>query len=80
MTDKHIGSLVVLEQSGLVGVLLEHDCARRALLAKKPLKTTLSRILWLARWSRSPGPQIRRPSEVDADVIDEYSAMLRDDR
>ena len=40
MTDKNIGFLVVLEQDKLVGVVSERDCARRAVLAKKPLQET----------------------------------------
>jgi CBS domain-containing protein len=41
MADKDIGFLVVLDRGALVGVLSERDCARRAVLAKKSLETTL---------------------------------------
>jgi CBS domain-containing protein len=40
MEDRNIGFLVVLEKGSLVGVLSERDCARRALLARKPLDAT----------------------------------------
>jgi CBS domain-containing protein len=40
MADRNIGFLVVLDNAKLVGVLSERDCARRALLTKKPLDTT----------------------------------------
>jgi CBS domain-containing protein len=40
MADRNIGFLVVLEGERLVGVLSERDCARRAVLVKKPLDTT----------------------------------------
>jgi len=40
MTDKNIGFLVVLDQGRMVGVLSERDCARRAVLAKRPPETT----------------------------------------
>ena len=40
MADKKVGLLVVLDQRRLVGVVSERDCARRAVLAKKPLETT----------------------------------------
>jgi signal-transduction protein with cAMP-binding, CBS, and nucleotidyltransferase domain len=40
MAERNIGFLVVLENGNLVGVLSERDCARRALLARKPLDAT----------------------------------------
>jgi predicted transcriptional regulator len=40
MADRNIGFLVVLDNGKLTGVLSERDCARRAVLAKKPLDTT----------------------------------------
>jgi signal-transduction protein with cAMP-binding, CBS, and nucleotidyltransferase domain len=40
MADRNIGLLVVLDKGRLVGVLSERDCARRAVLAKKPLDST----------------------------------------
>jgi CBS domain-containing protein len=40
MADKKVGLIVVLDQRRLVGVVSERDCARRAILAKKPLETT----------------------------------------
>lgn len=40
MADKNIGLIVILDQGRLVGVLSERDCARRTILAKKPLETT----------------------------------------
>jgi CBS domain-containing protein len=40
MADKDVGLIVVLDQQRLVGVVSERDCARRAVLAKKPLETT----------------------------------------
>jgi len=40
MADRNIGFLVVLDKGRLVGVLSERDCARRAVLAKKPLDST----------------------------------------
>jgi predicted transcriptional regulator len=40
MADRNIGFLVVLDNGNLVGVLSERDCARGAVLAKKPLDTT----------------------------------------
>jgi CBS domain-containing protein len=40
MVDKNVGFLVVLDQGRLVGVVSERDCARRVVLAKKPLETT----------------------------------------
>ncbi|HEX4555206.1 MAG TPA: CBS domain-containing protein [Xanthobacteraceae bacterium] len=40
MTDRNIGFVVVLEQDKLVGVLSERDCARRVILARKPVDST----------------------------------------
>ena len=40
MADRDIGFLVVLARDNLVGVLSERDCARRAVLARKPLDST----------------------------------------
>jgi CBS domain-containing protein len=40
MADKNVGLLVVLDQGRLIGVVSERDCARRVVLAKKPLETT----------------------------------------
>jgi CBS domain-containing protein len=40
MAEKNVGLLVVLEQERLVGIVSERDCARRAVLAGKPLDTT----------------------------------------
>jgi CBS domain-containing protein len=40
MADKDVNLIVVLDQRRLVGVVSERDCARRAVLAKKPLETT----------------------------------------
>jgi signal-transduction protein with cAMP-binding, CBS, and nucleotidyltransferase domain len=40
MSEKDIGFLVVLDQGALVGVLSERDCARRVVVADKPLATT----------------------------------------
>ena len=40
MADKNVGLIVVLDQRRLVGVVSERDCARRAVLTKKPLETT----------------------------------------
>jgi CBS domain-containing protein len=40
MADKNVGLLVVLDQGKLLGVVSERDCARRVVLAKKPLETT----------------------------------------
>jgi CBS domain-containing protein len=40
MADKDVNLIVVLDQGRLVGVVSERDCARRAVLAKKPLETT----------------------------------------
>ena len=40
MADKNVGLLVVLDQGRLLGVVSERDCARRVVLAKKPLETT----------------------------------------
>jgi CBS domain-containing protein len=40
MADKDINLIVVLDRGRLVGVVSERDCARRAVLAKKPLETT----------------------------------------
>ena len=40
MADKNIGFLVVLDQGSLVGVLSERDCARRVVLAGKPVEAT----------------------------------------
>jgi CBS domain-containing protein len=39
MTDKNIGFLPVLESDRLVGVLSERDCARSAVLNRKPLES-----------------------------------------
>ena len=41
MSDKDIGFLPVFECHGLVGVLSERDCARKAVLLRKPLESTL---------------------------------------
>ena len=40
MADKNIGLVPVMQQDKLVGVLSERDCARRAILAGKPLDAT----------------------------------------
>ena len=40
MNDKNIGFLPVLEGNRLVGVVSERDCARKAVLAGKPLEAT----------------------------------------
>ena len=40
MADKDVNLIVVLDQRRMVGVVSERDCARRAVLAKKPLETT----------------------------------------
>ena len=40
MTDKNIGFLPVLEGNRMVGVVSERDCARRAVLAGRPLEST----------------------------------------
>jgi CBS domain-containing protein len=40
MSDKDIGFLPVFECHGLVGVLSERDCARKAVLRRKPLEST----------------------------------------
>jgi signal-transduction protein with cAMP-binding, CBS, and nucleotidyltransferase domain len=40
MADKDIGFLVILDQGALVGVLSERDCARRVVLAGKPVEAT----------------------------------------
>jgi CBS domain-containing protein len=40
MADRNIGFVVVIEGDRLAGVLSERDCARRVLLARKPLDTT----------------------------------------
>jgi predicted transcriptional regulator len=40
MAERNIGFVVVIEGDRLAGVLSERDCARRVLLARKPLDTT----------------------------------------
>ena len=40
MTEKNIGFVPVFESDRLVGVLSERDCARNAVLNRKPLEST----------------------------------------
>jgi CBS domain-containing protein len=40
MADKDVGCLVVLERDAIVGIVSERDCARRAVLARKPPEAT----------------------------------------
>ena len=53
MSDKDIGFLPVFQCHGLVGVLSERDCARKAVLRRKPLESTPVATSWCAMSSPS---------------------------
>jgi CBS domain-containing protein len=64
MADKHIGFVVVMDGSEIVGVLSERDCVRRLILAGKSADTT-------------PVAEIMSRNVVKADVGHTFADCLR---